>query len=82
MEARNKGERVGYLKEGDAAVDDFLQEEKEIDVDQIIQPQARQEPNRSSNGGVGNKQGDNKTQIDEDYRSYYNDLNIKEETKQ
>ncbi len=33
MEARNKGERVEYLKEGDAAVDDFLQEEKEIDVD-------------------------------------------------
>jgi hypothetical protein len=34
MEARNKGERVGYLKEGDIAVDDFLKEEKEeIDVD-------------------------------------------------
>lgn len=43
MEAQNKGERAQYLKEGDAAVNDFFKEEPEVDVDQIIQPQAVQQ---------------------------------------
>jgi hypothetical protein len=33
MEARNKGERAHYLKEGDIAVDNFFNQDKEVDVD-------------------------------------------------